>query len=620
MLPTASTTPSFGTACSMTCPSWKALRAGGWPRPRRPRPPHCWRSRPRRWCSARGTAQGEGGGLGAKFPRVLVSEIMGIDTPVEAVIRDRRTNRAEPQTAGRRTGSRIDPLGVLRKVDVFKSPTGWSTDQQEAGKNAKKVRPSEINHGNIRPTVVPLGVTCEYAEHRVVLTLAGLRRLRFGDGERNAAGRALLAALGLLAIAEQDARGYALRSRCDLVCDGAATLELVHADGSTEAGRPGSSGGAGAIPGSVRRCAAGGFRVQYDHTEATAEAGRGRSAQPRAGLGRRRAQRPERVSLVLEIEFLAGVCRTTHSPASTTPDWPPQPDRVFSALVSAWAARGERRTEREALEWLEALRAPAIHAGRHTARTAPNVFVPPNDQRSSQAAKTYIKVMPAKRTRQPRRFPVAHLDDPVMAMVWETDPEPKILASLEALARDISYIGHSASIVRCRFLSCGAPSLKHAAAPCAATGLPRPPTGADTRLPRQPDAAGHPAWRHRPARASRTAAAGRWLAGPGGDRWVSARHSRGHAGGPHVAAHPDEWIPPPRHGRPDTGARVRTRARWYAASLAAPEHHPDGVRRLPARGRPRVRVRPGSHGTDGVTRHSGTARCVRGGRTVRSRQ
>ena len=171
------------------------------------------------------------------------------------------------------------------------------------------------------------------------------------------------------------------------------------------------------------------------------------------------------MSLVLEIEFLAGVCRTAHSPASTTPDWPPQPDRVFSALVSAWAARGERRTEREALEWLEALRAPAIHAGRHTARTAPNVFVPPNDHRSSQTAKTYIKVMPTKRTRQPRRFPVAHLDDPVMAMVWETEPTPKILASLEALARDISYIGHSASLVRCRFLSCGAPQLKHAAAP-----------------------------------------------------------------------------------------------------------------------------------------------------------
>ena len=138
----------------------------------------------------------------------LVSEIMGIDAPVEEVVRDRRTGRTEHQTAGRRTGSRIDPLGVLRKVEVFKSPTAWSTDQEEAGKGAKKVRPSEINHGNITPSVTPLGVTCSYAEHRAVLTLAGLRRLRFGGGERNAAGRILLAALGLVALAEQDARGY----------------------------------------------------------------------------------------------------------------------------------------------------------------------------------------------------------------------------------------------------------------------------------------------------------------------------------------------------------------------------------------------------------------------------
>ena len=85
------------------------------------------------------------------------------------------------------------------------------------------------------PTVQPLGVTCAYAEHRAVITLAGLRRLRFGSDERNDAGRALLAALGLVALAEQDAGGYALRSRCDLVCDGPAPLELVRADGSTEA-------------------------------------------------------------------------------------------------------------------------------------------------------------------------------------------------------------------------------------------------------------------------------------------------------------------------------------------------------------------------------------------------
>ena len=190
-------------------------------------------------------SQGEGGGLGAKFPRALVSEIMGIDTPVEEVVISSRTGEVESQTAGRRTGSRIDPLGILRKVEVFKgvSVSDWSTDQGEAGKGAKKVRPSEINHSNIVPTVEPLGVTCDHAEHRATITLAGLRRLRFGGDVRDAAGRALIASLGLLALAEQDARGYALRSRCDLVCEGAAPLELVHADGSTtllELDRPAS--------------------------------------------------------------------------------------------------------------------------------------------------------------------------------------------------------------------------------------------------------------------------------------------------------------------------------------------------------------------------------------------
>jgi CRISPR-associated protein Csb1 len=93
---------------------------------------------------------GEGGGLGAKFARCLVSEIVAIDVPVEELVNS-RTGEVEMRTAGRRTGSRIDPLGVLRKVEVFKGESGWDTTQAGAGKNAKKVRPSEINHGNIAP-------------------------------------------------------------------------------------------------------------------------------------------------------------------------------------------------------------------------------------------------------------------------------------------------------------------------------------------------------------------------------------------------------------------------------------------------------------------------------------
>jgi CRISPR-associated protein Csb1 len=176
---------------------------------------------------------GEGGGLGAKFARCLVSEIVAVNTPVDEVT-DSRTGEVEAQTSGRRTGSRIDPLGILRKVEVFKGPEGWDTIREHAGRGAKPARPSEINHGNIAPSVQSLGVTCDYAEHMAVISFAGLRRLYFGSRERDNSGRALLAALGVLALVEQDARGYALRSRCDLVCDGKAPFELVHADGTVD--------------------------------------------------------------------------------------------------------------------------------------------------------------------------------------------------------------------------------------------------------------------------------------------------------------------------------------------------------------------------------------------------
>lgn len=175
---------------------------------------------------------GEGGGLGAKFARCLISEIVAIDVPVEEI--EIRGGELVPRTFGRRTGSRIDPLGILKDVAVFKGASGWDVTEKGAGKGAKQVRPSEINHGNIRPSVTPLGVTCDHLEHTFVLSFASLRRLGFGSSDRSRAGRVYLAALGILALCEQDQDGYSLRSRCDLVCDGRAPMEIVHPDGSSE--------------------------------------------------------------------------------------------------------------------------------------------------------------------------------------------------------------------------------------------------------------------------------------------------------------------------------------------------------------------------------------------------
>lgn len=158
------------------------------------------------------------------------------------------------------------------------------------------------------------------------------------------------------------------------------------------------------------------------------------------------------MNLVLEIEYLLGVSFAAKGPDSQVPDWPPQPDRLFSALVATWAAHGERTEERAALEWLERQAPPRLLASEAEPRTVPTVFVPPNDPRSDRQ-KNAEGVLPALRKRQPRRFPAARPHDPVVRFVWAgEEPESDTLAALQQLARDTAYIGHSASFTRCRFV------------------------------------------------------------------------------------------------------------------------------------------------------------------------
>jgi CRISPR-associated protein Csb2 len=156
------------------------------------------------------------------------------------------------------------------------------------------------------------------------------------------------------------------------------------------------------------------------------------------------------MSLVLEVEYLANVAFAAVGPDSDRPDWPPQPDRVFSALVMSWAARGSSEPEAEALRWLESQSTPAILASEATPRTAPVSFVPPNDPSSGRSGNA--KVMPALRGRQPRRFPAARPLDPVVRFLWsEAEPDHQTLSALGRLAADTAYVGHSASLARCFF-------------------------------------------------------------------------------------------------------------------------------------------------------------------------
>jgi CRISPR-associated protein Csb1 len=191
---------------------------------------------------------GPKGGMGAKFQRCLVSEIVGVDV-----------------TTGVKTASRIDPAGIQKTgttIYKHKDPDQeWTADPKEAELKAGKPiefsrkgkseagKPAAINHGNIPPSIESDagGVTMDHAVQTTVLTLAGLRRLRFQtscSGERipedkrdaaETAARTSLAALALAAIAYQRDNDFDLRSRSILVANAPLVFEVIGRDGGEPA-------------------------------------------------------------------------------------------------------------------------------------------------------------------------------------------------------------------------------------------------------------------------------------------------------------------------------------------------------------------------------------------------
>jgi CRISPR-associated protein Csb2 len=157
------------------------------------------------------------------------------------------------------------------------------------------------------------------------------------------------------------------------------------------------------------------------------------------------------MNLSLEIEYLAGVAFAAQGPDTGVPDWPPQPDRVFSALVATWGARGEQDVEADALKWLEKQAVPIVTASQAAARTAPLSYVPPNDPKTGRSGDP--TVLPVYRRRQPRRFPASRPHDTVVRFYWEgATPDETTFEALNCLASNTAYVGHSTSLTRCRFL------------------------------------------------------------------------------------------------------------------------------------------------------------------------
>lgn len=182
---------------------------------------------------------GPKGGLGAKFQRAYVSEIVGFDA-----------------VFGKKVGSRIDPLQIEKVAPedrVFNSADpdevwthasnlaeldakGNPVHASRGGESGEPGQPSKINHGNIVPSIDAQagGVTISKARQTTIISLAALRRLRFRGFGRDAetAARTAVAALGVASVAYQHEVDFDLRSRCLLLPEHSPRIELLGRDGS----------------------------------------------------------------------------------------------------------------------------------------------------------------------------------------------------------------------------------------------------------------------------------------------------------------------------------------------------------------------------------------------------
>ncbi len=170
--------------------------------------------------------------------------------------------------------------------------------------------------------------------------------------------------------------------------------------------------------------------------------------------------------LALRIQYLTGVVAAQDRGDRRRAEWPPHPDRLFSALVASWGRGGRDAAGKRALEWLEAQAPPAVAccaADRVGFRDAVTHYVPRND------------LAEVDKGRNARTFPAALPEDPVVHMIWrEADPGPH-RAALARLAGDVAWLGHSSTLVAVRLVE-DAPAPRYVPSPRGTGALrtPRP--------------------------------------------------------------------------------------------------------------------------------------------------
>jgi len=164
-------------------------------------------------------SHGGGGPLVAKLPRLITSEIVGLD--------------AKPVT---RAAVKFDPMDIRKDAGPLyesKNPERrYETDKKKAVEKSKEYKPSEIGLGSV-PSLSERGAVITEAIQTSLVSCAAARRLRFEREDesyediRDRAGQTAVVALGLFGLIAQMDAGYYLRSGCDLIPVDEPKLEII---------------------------------------------------------------------------------------------------------------------------------------------------------------------------------------------------------------------------------------------------------------------------------------------------------------------------------------------------------------------------------------------------------
>jgi len=211
--------------------------------------------------------------------------------------------------------------------------------------------------------------------------------------------------------------------------------------------------------------------------------------------------------LIVEVELLGGRYAATAYNDRRQAEWPPHPARFFSALVAALHDNDPAEaSEREALLWLEQQPPPALDVDLDVTeeigrRRVLDVFVPVNDitlgddmqslmadpevplqlaqekmaslsaasismetehqlkkardavareeKKLANAAAKAATLLPDRRIRQVRTFPVVFPARPHFTFIWNVAISDALKAALDRLCVRVTRLGHSSSLIRC---------------------------------------------------------------------------------------------------------------------------------------------------------------------------